>query len=165
MDYELTEEFTIDNDNLADWAVRTIKSEEDETNRLIAIAEDQIEELNKKIQELTEKCEKKTKFLKTRLGLYFSTVPHKETKTQESYKLLSGSLVYKKPSQRINHDDDKLIAALDGTGFVETKKFLKWSEYKKNLIISDGEIIDSSTGEIIDGCTVEDVPPSFDIKY
>lgn len=99
------------------------------------------------------------------LATYFETVKSKETKTQKSYKLISGTLVYKKPSTKINHDDEKLIKALDGTEFVEIKKSLKWGEYKKNLIVSDNDVIDTTTGEVIEGRTVEDVPASFNIKY
>lgn len=165
MDYELNEQFGITNDNLADWAVRKIKEEEAERDRLITIAKAQISDLEAQIQDLTEKCDNKTAFLKSKLSQYFSTVPHKETKTQESYKLLSGTLVYKKPSQKIIHKDDDLIKTLDGTEYVEVKRSLKWGEYKKNLNIVDGQVIDTSTGEIVDACTVEDVPASFDIKF
>lgn len=165
MEYELNESFSIKNDNTADWAIRTIKEEEAERDRLIEIAKNQINELNCQIEQLNDKCENKTKFLKGHLQMYFGTVPHKETKTQETYKLLSGSLIFKKPSTKIIHDDEKLIKLLDGTEFVETKKSLRWGEYKKNLVINDNNVIDSNTGEVIDACTVEDVPASFDIKF
>lgn len=166
MDYELNESFSINNDSLADWAIRTIKDEESERDRLIKIAEEQIADLNQQISQLQEKCENKTKFLKGHLQAYFSTVPHKETKTQETYKLLSGSLVFKKPSFKINHNDDQLITLLDGSEFVETKKSLRWGEYKKMLEITDEHnVIDKITGEIIEACSVEDVPASFDIKF
>ena len=166
MDYELNESFSINNDNLADWAIRKIKEEEAERDRLIEIAENQIADLNQQISQLKEHCDNKTKFLKGHLQVYFSTVPHKETKTQETYKLLSGSLVFKKPSFKISHNDDQLIALLDGSEFVETKKSLRWGEYKKTLdITNENNVIDKTTGEIIEACSVEDVPASFDIKY
>lgn len=166
MDYELNESFSITNDNLADWAIRKIKEEEAERDRLIEIAENQIADLNQQISQLKENCDNKTKFLKGHLQIYFSTVPHKETKTQETYKLLSGSLVFKKPSFKISHNDDQLVALLDGSEFVEIKKSLRWGEYKKILDITDEHnVIDKITGEIIEACSVEDVPASFDIKY
>ena len=157
--------FTIENDKSADWAIKTIAEAEGERDRLIDLANEQINELKERIEELKEKCNQDTAYLKSCLYEYFVKVPHKNTKTQETYKLLSGSLVFKKPSQKINHDDEKLIEYLDGTEFVETKKSLKWGEYKKGLTISYGEVIDSETGEVIEACSVEDVPGSFDIKY
>lgn len=161
----MEETFKIDNDKAADWAITQIHEAEDERDRLIKLAEDQIKDLKDRIEELTTKCHNDTAYLKSLLAEYFAKVPHKETKTQESYKLLSGSLVFKKPSQKINHDDEKLIEYLDGTEYVETKKSLKWGEYKKVLAISYGEVINSETGEVIQACTVEDVPGSFDVKF
>ena len=157
--------FTIDNDKTADWAITQIHEAEDERDRLIALAEDQIEDLKSRIEELKTKCDNDTAFLKSCLEMYFNTVPSKETKTQKSYKLLSGTLVYKKPSVKICHDDEKLLEFLDGSEYVETKKSLKWGEYKKLLTISGDDVVDTETGEIVDGCTVEDVPASFSIKY
>ena len=161
----MEETFKIDNDKTADWAITQIHEAEDERDRLITLAEDQIEDLKNRIEELKTKCENDTKFLKSCLAMYFETVPSKETKTQKTYKLLSGTLVFKKPSVKINHDDDRLIEYLDGTEFVETKKSLKWGEYKKVLTISGDDVIDSETGEVVDACTIEDVPASFNIKY
>ena len=161
----MDETFKIENDKTADWAITQIHEAEDERDRLIALAEDQIEDLKNRIEELKAKCDNDTKFLKSCLAMYFETVPSKETKTQKTYKLLSGTLVFKKPSIKINHDEDKLLEYLDGTEFVETKKSLKWGEYKKVLTISGDDVIDSETGEVVEACSIEDVPASFNIKY
>ena len=161
----MEETFRIEDDKTADWAVSQIHEAEEERDRLITLAEEQIKDLTDRIEELKTKCDNETAFLRSHLEMYFNTVPSKETKTQKSYKLLSGTLVYKKPSVKINHDDEKLLEFLDGTEFVETKKSLKWGEYKKILTISGGDVVDSETGEVVDGCTVEDVPASFNIKY
>lgn len=168
MDYELNESFSINNDNLADWAIRKIKEDEAERDRLIAIAQDQINELTDQIENLKIKYDGKTKFLKGHLQMYFGSVPHKETKTQESYKLLSGSLVMKKASAKIIYDDDALLAYLVASSqpeYIKVKKSVDWVEYKKNLGIEGRDVIDLDTGEIIKACSVEDVPASFDIKF
>lgn len=157
--------FVIDNDKKADWTITQIKGAEAERDRLITLAQDQIAELQDRIEELKNKCDIETAYLKSLLNQYFRTVPHKKTETQETYKLLSGTLVMKKPSFKIVHDDESLINSLDGTDFVETKKSLKWGEYKKNLTVMGEDVVDQSTGEIVNGCTVEEVPASFNIKY
>ena len=156
--------FTITDDKSADWAVRCILEEETERDRLIALAEQQIKDLNDKIEHYKSACENQTAYLKGCLSEYMSTVKPKETKTQKTYKLVSGTLVYKKPSTKIIHDDVRLIEALAGTEYVETKQSLKWGEYKKSLTIDGDKVIDTTTGEIIDACTVEDVPGTFTIK-
>lgn len=164
MDY-VEETFKIKDDKTADWAITQIHEAENERDRLIALAEEQISDLKHRIEELQTKCDNETKFLRSCLEMYFDTVTTKETKTQKTYKLLSGTLVFKKPSVKINHDDEKLLDFLDGTEFVETKRSLKWGEYKKLLSISGNDVIDTETGEIVEACSIEDVPASFTIKF
>lgn len=162
------ESFKIDNDNAADWALRTISSELEERDRLIAIAKDQIASLQEHINVLNEQYDNKTKFLKSCLAEYFMKVPHKETKTQETYKLLSGSLVMKKPSTKINHNDDNLLCYLHANNseeFIKTKESVDWAEFKKHLTIVDGKVVDTDLGIEVEACSVEDVPASFDIKF
>ena len=135
------------------------------------MATSQIEELKAKIDEINEKYDNRNRFLKGHLQAYFMQVPHKETKTQESYKLLSGTLVMKKAGSKIIHNDEKLLAYLkdnDGIDYIKTKESVDWAEFKKNLTISEnGEVVDMEIGTIIDPdvCSVEDVPASFDIKF
>lgn len=161
----MEEQFTIDNDKTADWAICQIHEAEEERDRLITLAQSQIDDLNKRIEDLKARCESDTAYLKSMLAMYFNTVKSKETKTQKTYKLISGTLVYKKPAVRINHDDEKLIELLNETEYVETKKVLKWGDYKKNLISVGNDVIDSTTGEIVEACSIEEVPASFSIKY
>lgn len=165
------EKFVIDNDKKADWAIAQIKEAEAERDRLVELAREQLKDLTDRIDEINDKCDNDTAYLKSLLCEYFRTVPHKETKTQETYKLLSGSLVMKKPSVKIDHNDDKLIEYLennDGGDYIKLKKSVDWAEFKKNLIITDsGEIVDSELGTVIDSsvCSLEEVPASFNIKY
>lgn len=167
----MDETFKITNDKTADWAVTQIHEAEDERDRLIALAEEKIKELNDRIEELKSKCDSDTAYLKSCLIEYFQTIKPKETKTQKTYKLISGTLVFKKPSTKITHDDEKLLAYLkanDGSEFIKVKESIDWAEFKKQLTISDnGEVIDAGLGIVLadDICAVEDVPASFNIKY
>lgn len=171
MDYELDETFRITDDKLADWAIRKIKGEEEEKERLIGLANQQIADLQAKIEDLNKYYDNKTGFLKSCLQQYFDTVPHKETKTQETYKLLSGSLVFKKPSTKIIYDENNLLVYLKESGdktFIKTKESVNWADFKKDLAINnDGMVVDTATGEILDAkvCTTENVPPTFNIKF
>ena len=162
-------EFKIDSDRLSDWAIRKIKEEQEEHDRIVAIAKEEIEELNKQISLLDKTLESRTGYLKSKLYEYFRTVEHKATKTQESYKLLSGSLVWKKPSQKLVPDKDKLLAYVKEHNmpeFVKVKEEIDWATYKKECEIVDGKAVNVQTGELLpeDIITVENVPGSFDIK-
>ena len=166
---ESTNDFIIDNDKTADWAISKIKEAEMERDRLIMLASEQIADLEEQIEEFKKKCNNDTAYLKSRLAVYLDTVKTKETKTQRSYRLISGTLVFKKPSVKIGHDDEKLLKYFEENGdteYIKIKKSIDWAEFKKHLaIMDDNTIVNTETGEIIEACTVEDVPASFDIKY
>lgn len=170
MDIELKEGFVITDDNLADWALRKIRDEEAERDRLISIAQNQIQELQEKMKDPNEKCDRDTSFLKGCLAQYMNKVPHKSTKTQETYQLLTGKLVLKKPSQKmIVPDDNKLLDYLDKESYkdyIKTKCSPDWAGFKKILEIQNGDVINKETGEVINPeiIAIEDVPASFDIK-
>lgn len=163
--------FVIKDDKTADWALEQIKIAEAERDRLVGLANDKIAELTEQIEALKSSCDSDTAYLKSCLFEYFGTVPHKETKTQSSYKLLSGSLVLKKESTKIEHNDEALLKYLeenDGKDYIKIKKTIDWAEFKKNLTVSEsGEIIDSEIGTIIpvEACKIVDVPASFNIKF
>ena len=162
-------EFKIDSDRLSDWAIRKIKEEQKEHDRLVKLAKEEIEELNNQIALLDKALESRTGYLKSKLYEYFRTVEHKATKTQESYKLLSGSLVWKKPSQKLVPDKDKLLAYVKEHNmpeFVKVKEEVDWATYKKECEILDGKAVNVQTGELLpeDIITVENIPGSFDIK-
>jgi phage host-nuclease inhibitor protein Gam len=161
----MEENFKIDNDRKADWAVERIKECEDEKNRLIALANEKIEELKIQIENAENKFTNETAFLRSLLAEYFETVKTKETKTQKTYALLSGKLVFKKPAQKIVHDDEKLTEWLADTEFIKIKKSVDWAAYKKKLTISGNDVIDTETGEIVEACSVEETPGSFEIKF
>lgn len=167
----MEETFKIENDKAADWAINQIQEAESERDRLITLAHDQITDLEDRIEELTAKCDRDTAYLKSLLAQYFETVKSKETKTQKTYKLLSGTLVFKKESTKIEHNDDELLKYLEeneGKDYIKIKKSVDWAEFKKNLTVSDtGEIIDSEIGTIIpvEACKIVDVPATFNVKY
>lgn len=164
-------DFKIENDKTAEWALTQIKEAEIERDRLIAIAEEKIKDLTNKIEELNSHYENETKYLKSCLAMYFETVKSKETKTQKSYKLLTGTLVFKKPTVKIVHDDEKLLEYLEDNcdgDYIKIKKSIDWAEFKKTLTVSDdGKVVDTEFGTIIpaEACTVEEVPASFNIKF
>lgn len=159
--------FSINDDATADWALRKIKEAREEYERLTLIGCEQIAEINLKMKHLEEVAERKTAFLKGCLAEYFKTVPHKTNKTQESYKLLNGSLVMKLDSQKMVKDDAELVEYFrqnNMTEYIKTEEKPIWAEFKKNLAIVDGKVVDTTTGEVVDVVKVEDVPGTFDVK-
>lgn len=168
---ENNEAFVVRDDKSADWALARIAEAEAERDRLIDLANAKISDLNEDIESFKRRCNNETAYLKSLLYEYFLTVKSKNTKTQSSYKLISGTLVFKKPSVKIVHNDEKLLEYLkanDGTEFIKVKESVDWAGFKSILTISDNEeIIDSELGVIIpkDVCDLEEVPGEFKIKF
>ena len=164
---EIQEGFVIDNDTKADWAIRKISAERNETERLIEIANNEIAMLEAKKASLLDKCEKNTSYLQSLLMAYFDSVEHKQTQTQESYKLLNGTLVRKKARKSITKDDSALVSWLKANNrseYVKVTETPVWGEFKKGLEINNGVVIDTATGAVVEGVNIEDIPETFEVK-
>lgn len=105
----------------------------------VAVA--QIQRIEEKVAAAERRCENGTRFLTGKLAEYFETVPHKKTKTKESYRLLSGSLTKKLGGTQMKQDDEKLLEYLKASGNEDMIKVTEkpaWGEFKKRLVIMGG---------------------------
>lgn len=159
----------IENDAMADWAMEKIAERNKETDRLICLAKAKIRELEDTIVNLGLKRDRENAYLTERLREYFDGVVDKKiTATQESYKLLAGTIRRKYKSEKMVKNDDALVQYLHSSGqveFIKTEEKPAWAEFKKNLEIVDGKVVDKSSGEVVDAVTLEDVPEKFDIVF
>lgn len=158
--------FRIADDDTADWAVRKIAEERAELARMKAMADEQIGRIMDKLAAAEKRCESGTAYLTGKLEEYFNTVPHKATKTQETYRLLSGVLKMKRGGVSMKQDDERLLEHLKATGasdMITTTEKPKWGEFKKRLQIVGDTVVDTQTGEIVDGVEVIEKPDVFTI--
>lgn len=138
------ETFVIDTDAKALWALQKIKEARADRDTWVAWYQ-------QKIKEITEQTDFDTMNLERMLGEFFLTVPHKKTKTQESYSLPGGKLILKTQNPEYKRDDKKVIEWLkqnNGGQFVKVKEELDWSGLKAvtgtfegNVVTEDGEVI------------------------
>ncbi|UWF84099.1 MAG: Gam-like protein [Bacteriophage sp.] len=156
----------ITDDGCADWACRKIAEEKTELDRITALGESQIEKIRQRIDAAQRRYENGTRFLTGKLAEYFETVPHKTTKTKHSYRLLSGTLVKKLGGSTMKQDDDTLLAYLKASGnedMIQNTEKPKWSEFKKRLEIVGGQIVDKTTGELVEGVQIIEKPDTFTV--
>lgn len=144
-----TDEFVIDTDAKAAWALTKIKEARDDRDEWVAFYEG-------KIEEIKAQTDFDTMNLERMLAEYFATVKHKVTKTQESYALKNGKLILKKQNPEYKRDDKTAIAWLKENGggqFIKTKEELDWSALKDASGVVDGKVIFGETvnedGEIV----------------
>lgn len=165
---EQKEGFRIENDNAAEWALERIREMTEDADRLKRMITAKRDELDAQEAQINSRLEGQTKYLKGLLEGYFrSGLKTKSTKTQDSYKLLSGTLVMKKPSYGYLRDEKALIQWAHGAGreeYVETTEKLKWADLKKNLVFDEDTVYDADTGAIVDGITAMKEPEKFEVK-
>lgn len=145
--------FAVTDDGGAEWCLRKMREADEEFDRMNAWYLEQI-----------EKAKAKRDATKARMTAYLQdyaeTIPMRETKTQRSYNLPHGKLIWKKAGTKLEHDDEILLKTLKETGRTEyvktiTTEKVAWAELKKEL---------TETGELPDGVTVVEVPETFEVK-
>lgn len=162
---EQEEGFTVTDDQTAEWCLQKIKDE-------IAEADKWTEFYAQQMQRILARKNYRIAFFEGRLHRYFNNVPHKVTKTQESYQLPSGKLVMKQQKPEYTRDDEQLLAWLHQNnlqGFIQVKESVDWAGLKK--ILTDLQAPDESTGclidadgEIVPGITVTKRPDVFKVE-
>lgn len=153
---EEKQEFVIDTDLKADWALKIIQKERQEVERLCKTIDEEVEMLKLKKQKIVDGLDNKTGFLQGKLFEYFRTVESKELKTCYKYKLPSGELVYNKETVKYERDDEKIIQWLtdhNRMDYIKVKPSVDWAELKKTNFVDE-----------IDGITKLNIPMTFTVK-
>ena len=145
---------------------RKIADERSEYDRLKALADEQIAAINEKVAAARKRMENGTSYLTSCLADFFATVPHKETKTTEKYRLLSGTLTFKKGTTKTKLDETKLVPWLKANGYgelVKVEESTRWADLKKLLSYTGDIATLTETGEIVEGVTVYETPGIFTV--
>ena len=154
-----TEGFVIDTDAKAEWALTKIREARADRDRWVKWYED-------KIAEITAQTDFNTMNLERMLAEYFASVPHKKTKTQESYTLPGGKLILKTQNPEYKRDDKTVIDWLKQNGqaqYVKVKEELAWSDLKAATAIFEGHIV-TEDGEIVPGVDVIERDAKFVVE-
>ena len=157
--YKEPEGFVCDNDHKACWIMDRIREARADRDRMIAWYEDAIKTIK-------EQTDYNTANLERMLLDYFKTVPHKKTKTQESYSFPGGKLILKTQNPEYKRDDKAVIEYLkanNGEQFIKIKEELDWSALKAATGVIDGRIV-TGDGEFIPGVEVINREPKFVVE-
>jgi hypothetical protein len=156
--------FEITDENKANWAIKTIKENNERKDLYINVCKAEIEELQRKIKAKQEQTEGQNSFLLFKLKEYLQTVPTKKAKNSESLELPNGTIRLKYAKKDFKKDENVLIDKLKGTDFVENTYKLKWGEFKKLLEVSGDIIVRTDTGEAVDGVTIEETDERVEVE-
>ena len=161
--------WTIDDDLAADWALRKIKEMDEISDRKIALARSYIAHYQAEIEREETRKARNRGFLLWRLSEYFGRLEHRVTKSGiEKYDLLSGRLVRRPAARKIVRSSEEELttwcASSGNDRFIRRVEKVDWAGLKKKLTIVGDEVVDSQSGEVVAGCTVEDVPEEFKVE-
>ena len=158
---ELEERWIIKDDKSAEWALKKIREAQEDTARWNAYYAAQMETIERQNADTVA-------YFTALLEAWFATVPHKTTKTQESYQLPSGRLVRKAQQPSYERDAEALLgwAKTSFPEAVKVKEEASWTDIKNRIgkVMPDGSAVDKETGEIIDGVTVIERDPVFKVE-
>ena len=172
-------EFEIADASTADWAISKIAEERKRTQYFIDVAKKEIENLEKQIKDMEEKCERSVQYLSGCLGKYLERddVPTKKTTTQESITLPAGKIIkkfakteFRMPNGKSvtnSKGDEKLVKEVADINdeFIKTKQEVDWANLKKHLDVDDeGNVIYKDTGELLESIVAQETLPYIEIK-
>ena len=136
-------------------------AEADEALCKIQNARDEIDFWKSYYKEQLQKIEVQAQFNidneTARLKDYFDRVPHKVTKTKETYPLRSGKLVWKDQQPKYDRQDESVIHYLKENkmvDYIKVKEELDWAGLKKELTFCGEDAFVKETGEKVPGIKV-----------
>ena len=155
------EHFVIKDDQTADWALWQIKQANEEKAKWKKFYED-------RYKAVEFECDRTIANMESMLQRYFESVPHKKAKTQESYSLPNGKLVFKQQAPEYQREDADVIKWLhensaDASRFIKTKESLNWTELKDHLNVV-GDVVADEDGQIIPCIKVVERPDIFKVE-
>lgn len=153
------EGFVIDTDAKAEWALKKIAEARKDRDMWVAWYKSKIEEIN-------TQTDFDTMNLERMLAEFFASVPHKKTKTQESYKLPGGKLVMKTQNPEFKREDKTVIEWLKKNNreqFVNVEEKLDWERLKGSTAVFNDSVV-TEDGEIIPGIQVVEREPKFVVE-
>lgn len=152
--------FVVDDDAKADWALRKIAEADAELLRMEDWYKQQLEVAQ-------QRHDDRIAFFTGLLAAYFGRVPVKETKTLQKYSLPSGELVLTKEKTDFKATDPALLLGWcqeNDPTLVAVELKPAWAEIKKRLQATDAGIVDTETGQVVDGVALITKPETFQAK-
>lgn len=153
------EELLVRSDIEAGWQLKRRKELIADRDNLIAFYQARIDAVKKD-------ADVKLSIIDRALFLFFQTVEHHRTATQESYTHPEGKLVWKKQAPEFKRDDKAVMSWLkdnNGGNYIKTTESLDWASLKKDTTVVGNTIVNSD-GEIIPGVEVVEREPKFTVE-
>ena len=151
-----------------DKLVEEIKNFKAQQTQWDALLKEKIAEATAKVEEEKAKLQRAIDYNMSQIVVEFPQVEAKETKTQKKVSVVSGDIILKKATEKIDYDKDKLLAYAKEkqlTDYIKIKEEFNWGDYKKTLNIVDGNIVDADGVVLkVDGLSVVTTEESLEVQ-
>lgn len=151
-----------------DKLVEEIKNFKAQQKQWDDLLKEKIAEATAKVEDEKAKLQRAIDYNMSQIVVEFPQVEAKETKTQKKVSLVSGDIILKKATEKIDYDKEKLLVYAKEKGmsdYIETKESFKWGEFKKTLAITNGAIVDADGVVLtIDGLSVVVEEEKLEVK-
>jgi|SRR5690625_1217331 len=157
--------FVVDDENKANWALRKIKQMNDQIADNNALAQAEIDKIERWQNEVNEQAQSSIDYFQSLLAEY-AIKKREEDPKFKSLKLPNGRIGFRKSQDKWVYDNDKLIESLEKAelkDFIRVKKEPSKKDIKKAFEVVDGKVVNPDTGEVIEGITVENQADKFNV--
>ena len=159
-------QFIIDDDQKANWALRKIRQLQEKRKANIQLAEAEIERINTWLKEVNGDLEQSIDYFTGLLEGYHRQVLEQDPKAK-TIKLPYGKLKMRAQQPEFIRDNDKLLSWLkqsNKTDYIVVKESPDWAQLKKTLQVAGNALVDTETGEVVEGVEVVEREPKFSVE-
>lgn len=157
--------FVVDDENKANWALRKIKQMNDTKEKNNALAQAEIDKIERWQNEVNEQAQSSIDYFQSLLVEY-ATNKRKENPKFKSMKLPNGRIGFRKRQPKWIYDNEKVIETLEKaelSDFIRVTKSPSKADIKKAFEVVGDKVVNPDTGEFLEGITVEQQDDNFNM--
>lgn len=152
------EEFTIDDQSKADWALRKLRELKQEKERNEEFAKQEKERIDEWLERENGKIDQSIQYFEGQLAAYLDRLRQDNPKLK-SVSLPNGRIGFRRRPAKWTYNDEVLLDGLKENGredLIKRKETVDKQSLKKSVKVVDGRAVDPETGWIVEGIEIED---------
>lgn len=160
------ESFKIEDEVQVNWALRKIKQLQDEKEKNVSLANAEIEKIEEWLNSMNDQVQQSIDYFQSLLAEY-ALKQRKNDPEFKSLKLPNGRIGFRKQQPKWEYDNTKLVESLkasERTDLIRIKEEPDKSAIKKAFQVVDDKVVDTETGQVIEGITVEQREDAFRVE-
>ena len=166
VDQEQEDNFEVDDDHKANWALKKIRQLNKKKQKNEEFAEKEINEIKKWLDQENSKLEDSIEYFESLLTEYAMKLKEQD-EDLKTKNLPAGKIQFRKQQPKWNYDNKELLESVKSAGLndlVKVKERVDKRKLKNQVEVAGDKVINTKTGEVIDGVEVKERGEKFKIK-